>query len=246
MSLTYEQLVADAVDCFQLSTPVYRFVRLGDIEQVEDHTLARRFAGKPDGTFLCVEVECGGQLEQLPFPNRSARTIICLGNLVGGQGDESRDDDRVGEQFSRLLEPGGAVLLGMTQRTGGAEWHASPGLLEPLLRPLGLTVVGWAPAEPGRELIYGIGFKPPVPPNALDACQRFADRLAKRRPARLTLRDWALAMVNRIRHAMGLPQRPAIDTPGLAIHLRAGMTDPDEQPAGRDADTALGSRLDLM
>lgn len=254
MPLSYEQFVAAAVDCFQLSAPVYHFVRLGDVEQVDDHALARRFAGRPDATFLCVEVDGAGQLERLPFPDRTARTIICLGDLVGGghaercrpEREEPRDDARAAEQFSRLLEPGGALLLAMTQPSSGARWRASPNALERLLGPMGLTLVGWGPADSAREIVYGLGFKPPLPPGTLDACQRFAARLQRGRATGSGLRDSLRAIVSCARHALGLPQAATADAPGLTIHLRADAAHPEAGFAAQANDTALGSRLDLM
>jgi hypothetical protein len=201
--------VKSAVEAFALAGPVYEFgfcpagpsgrAALGDCFPDSGYI----------GCDLCDEGNAGHleRFARLPFSDGVARTVVCV-NVLGYAAEphprpaarkdaafSDREDDRVlssraefqtAKELTRLLAPGGGMLIVSTleARSGDSRRAASrlqPGLLRQLLPGLEVPVVGWQGDLEAPHTVYAAGFKPPLTAAMLSGTQRFLQAF----PARL-------------------------------------------------------------
>ena len=266
--------VKSAVEAFALAGPVYEFgyCPSGPAGRT---TLRDCF---PDsgyiGCDLCDEGNAGHleRFARLPFSNGVARTVVCV-NVLGQVFERrarpaaahessfpqdadawavnSRGDLKTSNELTRLLAPGGGMLIVATldADSGDCRGRASriqPGLVRQLLPGLEVPLVGWQGDLEAPDTVYAVGFKPPLAASILGGTRRFLktfparlDRLAAVGHAKpLRWRDYlAVWRVDCLRRRQRFAQIEfLIDLPRIA----SLQDTPAEYAAG-----ATGTRLDL-
>jgi hypothetical protein len=265
--------VKSAVEAFALAGPVYEF---GYCPSGAAGRTALRDCF-PDagyiGCDLCDEGNAGhlGHFARLPFSDGVARTVVCVNVLgqvferrarpaaahdvsslqdAGARAANSRGDLKTSKELTRLLAPGGGMLIVATLDAGSGDCRGrasriQPGLVRQLLPGLEVPLVAWQGDLEAPDTVYAVGIKPPLTAAILGGTRRFLkifparlDRLAAvghEKPLRWRdyLAVWRSGCVRRQRFAqieflLDLPRSASLqDTPA-------------EYAAG-----ATGTRLDL-
>lgn len=170
--------VQSAIETFNLKGPIYEF----DFQPIEPRG---RRASKQDALaelvqpaahlYEDVETDRLDQLEALPFPDRSARTVICIEAL-----EYAADPQQAVAEMTRILAPGGVLLIAAAaepRRAGRSRrpQPLSPYQLQRLLQPTEASLVGWQGEEQLPHTVYAVGCKPPMPPAFAAGAGRFLD-----------------------------------------------------------------------
>lgn len=187
MSQHVHAFIQSAAQTFEFRGPVYEFSywdNSGPEPVSPQGGSARekdRQPPKAPVTFplLADEDEEAGRLEdlgRLPFPDRSARTVICTGALEHA----ARPRQAVTEMI-RILRPGGILLVcselaPKTSECPDHGWHPTPEALQRLFGKLAATLIGWQGAQQSPHTVFGIGCKAPVPGEFIHGANRFLDR----------------------------------------------------------------------
>ncbi len=180
--------VKSAVEAFALAGPVYEF-GFCPANPMGRAALRDCF---PDsgyiGCDLCDEGDADHRerFARLPFADGVARTVVCV-NVLG----HVLDPRKTAKELTRLLAPGGGILIVSTldARSWDRRRSASrlqPGLIRQLLPGLEIPVVGWQGDLEAPHTVYAAGFKPPLTVAVLGGTQRLLqdfparlDRLAR-------------------------------------------------------------------
>lgn len=156
-----------AAEAFGLPEPVYRFgsaarPAIGDYGICGDGSAGYDFPQWPED-------------DRLPLADGVARTVVASGVL-----EQVFHPDWAMDELSRILMPGGTLLIGSADDTGPPTsmpgyWRLTPRSMQRLLEELEVTLVAWQGVEPVSGSICGVGFKTPVDPDVLQRTNRFTE-----------------------------------------------------------------------
>jgi len=242
--------VRTAAEVFKLAGPVYEFSYCPESSEPDDGWPSQwiddpsQLAAPAEGDVDRLE-----DLRKLPFPDGSARTVVCIDAL-----EHVFEPRRAVEEMIRILAPGGMLLL-----SSGAEgraavhpddyWRMTPGAVGRLLTGLEATAVGWQGAAAAPHTLYGLGFKGPLAESRLDGIHRFIERFQ----ARLDEAAGVVGWWTRLRQLVAACAQTSEERRRRRDHHKAQFVvqmpvDARETPrllASCLPESAAGSRLDL-
>lgn len=183
--------VVTAAETFKFHGPVYEFSYCPDAHGPDGGWPSQWSSDPPGAASLAQEADLDRleDLDRLPFPDGSARTVLCVDAL-----QHAIEPRRAVDELIRVLAPGGMLLMASTVESVGpacAEryWEPSPGAVERLMRPLAATLLGWQGTERRPHTVFGVGFKAPVPERFLGNVNGFLE-LFQARTAQRDLGWW--------------------------------------------------------
>jgi len=179
--------VDSAVEAFRLRGPVYRIAGGNGAPAIG----AGRSECFPGTSHIDCELAEWTDTDRLPFADGVAGTVLCAGSL-----EYVFRPQHAVEEMTRILAPGGALLISAPSERGESEqmpayWRLTPRCMQQLLAPMKVTLVGWQGADLFPHTLYGIGFKPPTPGTILPATSRFVDRFQWRLDEAAARVGWA-------------------------------------------------------
>jgi len=240
--------VDSAAEAFQLRGPVYQigFFSGGDSDIGLQSSFRESFS---EAAYVGFELDPEAPLGRLPFPDGSARTVLCAGGL-----NSVLRSHGAAAEMARVLSPGGALLVCASadalppDRLPGC-WRSTPNSVQRLLAGTAATVVGWQGAETFPHTMYGVGFKPPLPAVVLEGTMRFLDRFQARldqragrvgwRRLKRLVTGWAKSRSRR-RYWRDYYRLQ------LAVHLRVDANWKHVFLPDSSASSSTGARLDLI
>jgi hypothetical protein len=169
--------VQQAVEAFELRGPIYDFGPCGGARPTMP-PWRPLFLGQQ---YVTCGTRLGTEIDRLVDPTRlaicdgAARTVIGIGLL-----ERIFEPQRAVEELTRVLAPGGVMLLAATcdEDVGddpGAYWHLTPSCLGRLLTPLDATLVGWQGAKGSPHMVFGVGCKAPLASGISESIARFIE-----------------------------------------------------------------------
>jgi len=193
--------VETASGAFELAGPVYEFGFCPAVDPPDGDELHGSF---PETGYIGCElgeaarIDRLGSLDRLPFPDRAARTVVCVDTL-----EHVFEPGKAVEEMVRVLAPGGTLLLCESTGPGGSEtidsyWRPTPHALERLLAPLEATLVGWLGGEQSPHTVFGVGAKGPVAGEFVRGVNRLINRLPARLQALGARPGWARRLGRRL------------------------------------------------
>lgn len=149
-----------AAESFPMRGPIYEFGFVSARDAVDSSPVAD---AEPDPRESSTQVDRLGDLDQLPFSDAEARTVVCVDALR-----HVFEPHRAIAEMIRILAPGGLLVVAESRlpaAPGGSQpyWMISPCALGRLLAGLGGSLVGWIGPEPAPHTVFGLGYKTPVP-----------------------------------------------------------------------------------
>jgi len=152
-----------AAEAFGLPAPVYRFG-----SAARDHGTHGHGSGRYDFPRWPEE-------DRLPLPDGVARTVVATGVL-----EQVFHPTRAMDELSRILMPGGMLLIGSACENGPATsmpdyWRLTPRSMQRLLEELEVTLVAWQGAEQASGSVHGVGLKTPVDGDIPQRTNRFTE-----------------------------------------------------------------------
>ncbi len=260
MTDTHESIrtfIESAAEAFQLQGPVYEF----SFSPKEDAAVvaellagidAPQYAIEPDET---VQIERLEDLVRLPFPDGSARTVVCVNAL-----EHAFEPQRAVAEMIRMLAPGGMLLIcspvaGPLAQQPDQYWHLTPQAVQRLLTGLEGTLVGWQGSDQSPHTVFGLGCKPPVAADFFRGTRPFLDFFQQRldeaaakvsRRCRLwrLLTGWAQSAAERRCRQDFHKSQFVVDLPA-GRHLKHHLLE-SCLPTGQTGTGQTGTRLDLQ
>jgi SAM-dependent methyltransferase len=167
--------VKSAVEAFKLGGPVYEFGFCpGEPSGVVPLRDCFPDAGYV-GCDLCDEAEVDQlrHFSHLPFPDGTARTVVCVNML-----SHVIDPRQTLREMIRILMPGGVLLIAAVLDARCWDGSQPASLLQPArirqhLAGLDITLVGWQGDPEAPHTMYTVGFRPPTPQPLLEGIPGF-------------------------------------------------------------------------
>lgn len=183
MQSHHHAFVQSAIEAFGLKGPIYEFdFRPSNNREARSSEQAAlsELVQPAAQLYEDVEIDRLEQIESLPFPDRSARTVLCIDAL-----NYCSDPQQSTNELLRILSPGGVVLIAAAaerRRLVGSRLpqQFSPYQFQRLLGQLEASMVGWQGEEQMPHTVYAIGCKPPVPESFVRGVSPFLDRFELR------------------------------------------------------------------
>ena len=249
MSESLKIFVDSVVETFRPSGPVYHLAfcdeRSGVSAECDESAWLEACFPRP--AIIGYRHAEQGEPDELPFSDAVAKTVVCTGEW-------ERVSSRQGlmDEMLRILSPGGMLLLGAAcdESGRGGRWRLTPRAVQRLLSPLDTTLVGWQGAEDRPLAVFGLGFKPPIPPEAPGILGQLPDRIqagltdaAARRPWSVKCRDTLSAWKSGHNARRRYRQRYQAE---FTIHLSLDGNQTEIWLQSCLPDENLGGRLDVI
>jgi SAM-dependent methyltransferase len=236
-----QAFIETAAQAFDLHGPVYEFGYCATERPVEELVCSAGEATDGEESRQLAE------LERIPLPDASARTVLCLNAL-----EHVFEPARAMDEMLRILAPGSLLLIcsASDDFTGrpGRYWQLTPQSLQRLLEKVEATLIGWHGPDHSPHTVLAIGCKPPVPDSLFCSINDFMERFRARLDEFTAERGWwerfRWWLANLLRSRRSSPLAGPYQQPTFLLQMPLNLPVTNHLLTGHHVKPKTGGRMD--